>query len=109
MVLVWWPLPECPWKLEGRLVDSVLVSIAGVHGGWRGLELVLIWWPLPKCPWRLEGRLVDSFRWPLPVSTEAGGASSWFCSGGFCRCPRRLEGASSWCWSGGHCRSVHGD
>ena len=36
LVLVWWPLPECPWRLEGRLVDSVLVAIAGVHGGWRG-------------------------------------------------------------------------
>ena len=50
MVLVWWPLPKCPWRLEGRLVDSVLVSIASVHGGWRGLELVLVWWPLPECP-----------------------------------------------------------
>ena len=36
LVLVWWPLPECSWRLEVRLVDSVLVVIAGVHGCWRG-------------------------------------------------------------------------
>ena len=36
LVLVWWPLPECPRSLEGCLVGSVLVVIAGVHGGWRG-------------------------------------------------------------------------
>ena len=56
MVLVWWPLPECSWRLEGasswcwfdghcrsvhgdwkgRLVGSLLVVIAGVYGGWRG-------------------------------------------------------------------------
>ena len=36
LVLVRWPLTECSWRLEGRLVGSVLVAIAGVHGGWRG-------------------------------------------------------------------------
>ena len=36
LVLVWWPLPKCLWRLERRLVDSVLVVIIGVHGGWRG-------------------------------------------------------------------------
>ena len=36
LVLVWWPLPKCPWRLDGGLVDSVPVAIAGVHGGWRG-------------------------------------------------------------------------
>ena len=35
-MLVRWPLPECSWRLDGRLVDSVLVAIAGVYGGWRG-------------------------------------------------------------------------
>ena len=39
LVLVWWPLPKCPWRLEGRLVDSVLVAIAGVYGGWRGSQV----------------------------------------------------------------------
>ena len=91
MVLVWWPLPKCSWRLEGRLIGSVLVAIAGVHGGWRGP--------------RVGSGLVAT----AEVSMETGGASSRFCSGGYCRCPRRLEGASSWFWSGGHCRSVHGD
>ena len=31
MVLVWWPLQKCPRRLEGRLVDSVLVAIVGIH------------------------------------------------------------------------------
>ena len=39
LVLVWWPLPKCSWRLEGRLVGSVLVAIAGVHGVWRGLRV----------------------------------------------------------------------
>ena len=36
LVLVWWPLPKCSWRLDGRLVYSFQVAIAGVHGGWRG-------------------------------------------------------------------------
>ena len=91
LVLVWWPLPKCPWRLEGRLVDSFQVAIAGVHGGCR--------WP------RVGAGLVAT----AEVSMNTGGASSRFFSGGHCRCPRRLEGALGWCWSGGHCRSVHGD
>ena len=91
MVLVWWPLPKCSWRLEGASswcwFDGHCRS---VHGGWRGP--------------RVGAGLMAT----AGVSTETGGASSWFSSGGHCRCPRRLEGASSWCWSDGHCRSVHG-
>ena len=64
LVLVWWPLPECPWRLDGRLVNSVLVATASVYGGCR--------WP----------RVHDGLVATAEVSMETGWASSRFCSGG---------------------------
>ena len=75
MMLVWWSLPECLWRLEGPRVDAGLVVTAGVSmkaggvprvdtglvvtagvfmeaGG--GLELMLVLWSLLDCLWRLE-------------------------------------------------------
>ena len=30
LMLVWWSLPECLWRLEGSRVDAGLVVTAGV-------------------------------------------------------------------------------
>ena len=48
LILVQWPLPECPWRLEGPRVDACPVVTVGMFmEAEGGVKLILVLWPLP--------------------------------------------------------------